>query len=83
MKKETRCLNHQCEECGNKLYPKWSNWFNIVFCSFIIVLMFLFSWLQDKQLKSLSIQCYERHYLSGRGTDLEVLKNIDIKCPKK
>ena len=75
------CLNHECEKCGKKLYENTRKdklitlIIMLLAWSFVVGSIFLLE-------NSTSKDCYERHYISGRGTDLEVLKNVDVDCPK-
>lgn len=77
MKKEKICIEHHCEDCGKDLVSRWSNW-GIIIVFLILMLPMVISMLLNLPENK---QCYTREYISGRGTDFEVLRNKDIKCP--
>ncbi len=78
---EVVCLSHQCEECGKSLFTA-SVAEKIIMFTIFISAMFVFcsglTYLDNMSAKD----CFERHYLGGRGTDLEVIKTVDVVCPE-
>lgn len=77
----TNCLSHECDVCGRKLKSKMF-WQEIVLLVVIVSVLygsvFFISYLENRWITN----CYTREYISGRGTDMEVLENTDIECPE-
>ena len=79
-KSNIHCESHRCKVCHKSLY-EYSATTRIVFTSIMFLVMasvvILSSYLDNKQTET----CYERQYISGRGTDTELVRAIDVKCP--
>lgn len=79
-KSNIHCESHRCKVCSKSLY-EYSTTSRIVFTSIMFLAMasvvILATYLENKSSKD----CYERHYISGRGTDIELIQNVDVKCP--
>jgi len=85
MKKETTCINHQCEICGKKLYPKWSNWIIFPIILFLMGLMFLANHIQIKRMEKIQAEpdCYKKTFYinSGEGALNEQFYKVwEVKC---
>lgn len=80
MEKETICVRHHCEHCGKYLVERWQNWLFVVVMLIFITPMAILSVIQMRNENKK--QCYTREYISGRGTNFEVLRNKDVECPK-
>lgn len=78
--KETECGQHRCEDCEENLVLAKYTWFGYMLFFIPATIMFVLSLIQFITIDEK--QCYTRTYLSGRGTDIEVLRNQDIVCPK-
>ena len=81
MESKQMCVSHKCDKCEKDLYEYTKSDRLLIF---IIMLSVMFIVLGGITLleNSTTKYCYERHYVSGRGTDLEVIKNVDVDCPK-
>ena len=86
MKKEKICINHQCEICGKKLYPQWSNWITIPIFLFLMGLMFLTIHIQTKRMEKIQSEpdCYKKvfYITSGEGALKEQFYKVwEAECP--
>ena len=81
MKRETYCINHECEKCGEKLYPAGGEWIGVFFIGLITIFMFAGLWFFEIRAKKIQAEpnCYQREYIQNSAMT-ETYKTWEIKC---